>query len=196
MTEQRYRSDPVADESFDAGDTEALASRVALEYWERIRYFAARHLDDASAAEDVAQETMRVVIEALQKQKIRDVSAIGCFVFQTARNICLHAGRSRLRTANALARFSRDEATAESDNPVHALMGSEESERVRVALGAVVAEDQAILLLFFEEGLDADEVGQRLSISAGAARVRKHRALSRVEEALRRNDLKTSGTIG
>ena len=42
----------------------------------------------------------------------------------------------------------------------------------------------AILRLAFTEGLDAPSIGQQLDLTAGAVRVRRHRALRRLADIL------------
>ena len=60
-------------------------SELASRYWDRIRLFAARRVNDAAMAEDIAQETLRRVVEALPTVACRNTEAIAGFVFQTAR---------------------------------------------------------------------------------------------------------------
>ena len=53
-------------------------------------------------AEDVAQETLRRVLAALEAGRVANLEALPGFVFQTARHLCLH-GYPR-RTAPAFHR--------------------------------------------------------------------------------------------
>jgi RNA polymerase sigma-70 factor (ECF subfamily) len=55
---------------------------------------------------------------------------------------------------------------------------------VRECLGRLEAGDREVLALSYEQTLGAEEIGRRLGISAGAVRVRKHRALSRLAELM------------
>ncbi len=57
---------------------------------------------------------------------------------------------------------------------------SESDEAVRAILSGVSPEDQRVLRLAILGGLDGAALGRALDISAGAARVRLHRALNRL----------------
>lgn len=160
-----------------------IASEIAERFRTRICFFAARRLHDRSLAEDVAQETMRVVVQALQLQKIENLDALPAFVFQTARNICMHHARGERRRAQAMVRFLATHTDVAADDVLRSLISRERIDRVRAILASLDAHERHLLELFFVDGLDAETVGARLSISAGAARVRKHRLLARLAAA-------------
>ncbi len=86
--------------------TEAVERTLAQNYWERLRIFGMRRLGDPALAEDLAQETLRRVGEALRGGRLEDLAALPAFVFQTAANLCLHHYRSRGREERALARVA------------------------------------------------------------------------------------------
>lgn len=164
------------------------------QFSERIRYFALRRLSNRSQAEDIAQETMRIALEALQQGKVQNVNALPAFVFQTARHLCLHDARRERRESNAFAKLGGDDidtAPPVLDELVH----RERVEKLRRLMDALPEEDRALLRFFYVEGLDAARVGDRLSLSAVAARVRKHRLLARIAFLLQTgNDRPGAGT--
>ncbi len=160
--------------------TEAELSR---RFRDRLRLFAARRLDDPAAAEDVAQETLRRVVEALREERIEDLEALPAYVFQTARHVCQHRHRSAKRERRALGRLKR-EAGAPGGDPLAHLVDEERRRAVHRALGKLREPDRRLLRLFFYEGLDTRGVARRLKISRGATRVRKHRALKRLWDAM------------
>jgi DNA-directed RNA polymerase specialized sigma24 family protein len=49
---------------------------------------------DWTAAEDIAQETLKRGLEALRAGRIRNPDALGGYLFQTALRLCMHRGRS------------------------------------------------------------------------------------------------------
>lgn len=160
-------------------------SELAARYWDRIRLFATRRVGDAAMAEDIAQETLRRVIEAVRAGRVQNPDAIAGFVFQTAKHVCMHAHRSAGREARAMQRLV-DPSEAED---VHAdalaqLVSEERRMRVRGALATLAPDDRDLLRALYFEQLDTAEVATRLGISPGALRVRKHRALQRLAEAL------------
>lgn len=163
-------------------------SELNARFRERIRVFAARRLGEA-AAEDVAQETLRRVIEALRAARLRDPAALPAFVFQTARHVCQHRLRGAGREARALERLghgaAEDTEAATSPDALLALVRSEEIGRVRAALDRLAESDRLLLRLLFYDGLDAGEAARRFGLSGSALRVRKHRALRRLARLLR-----------
>jgi RNA polymerase sigma-70 factor, ECF subfamily len=174
-----------------SGGDEELESEIVGRFWGRVRLLAARFLRDAAAAEDVAQETMRRVVEALRVDRIQNRDALPGFVLQTARNICLHYSRSNRRQNVGLTRLTHGFAGSPAvENPLHNLLSRERVELLRTAIDRLDEADKQLLWLFFGEGLDASEVGRRLQLEPGAARVRKHRVLQKVMDFV-----ETSGNV-
>jgi RNA polymerase sigma factor (sigma-70 family) len=64
----------------------------------------------------------------------------------------------------------------------------ERNEAVHELLNMVSPEDARLLNMTFIQGWDATALGQSIGVSPGAARVRIHRALSRLREALRQSE--------
>jgi RNA polymerase sigma-70 factor (ECF subfamily) len=144
-----------------------------------------RRLGDAALAEDVAQETLRRVVDALRQDRVRDPAALPAFVFETARHVCQHHARSAGREARALARL-RQGSPDEGRWPdaLGALISAERRFAVRQALARLTTPERQLLSGFYYEQLAAEELAGRLGITAGAVRVRKHRALKRLGELL------------
>jgi RNA polymerase sigma-70 factor (ECF subfamily) len=176
---------------------DALATELNERFWLRLRVFAARRLRDRNVAEDVAQETIRRVLEALRDKRVENLDALPAFVFQTARNICLHHGRSAHRETGALRRFGSSQSlvTGEEEDPLSVLIDRSRREQVRGALETMRPEDRDLLRMLFLDALDTAEVARRLGIDSGALRVRKHRALQRLAGILG-NVSGRSGTEG
>ncbi len=165
---------------------EALAADLAERFWKRLCIFAVRRLRDRSAAEDIAQETLRRVLEALRHEKIDNLEALPAFVFQTARNVCLHHGRSARRQDSALLKFRAGmrATTGDEEDPLIGLIDEARREQVRDALGNLADDDRDLLLMLYVDGLKSSEIARRLGIDSGTLRVRKHRALRRLAEIL------------
>lgn len=163
-----------------------VAAELHERFWKRLAIFAARRLRDRSAGEDVAQETLRRVIEALRDNKIERLEALPAFVFQTARNICLHYGRSAKREESALTRFRGGLRTtsSEEEDPLVALVDASRRAEVQRALDHLDAGDRELLRLLYIDALSTTEIAGRLGIDAGTLRVRKHRALKRLAESI------------
>jgi RNA polymerase sigma-70 factor (ECF subfamily) len=150
----------------------------------RLRVFAARRLRDWSDAEDVAQETLERVLEALRAGRLRDPGALTSYLFQTASRVCLHRIRSAGREKRAYERLAPVGEEAAEESPLGALISAQERSSVFEALGKLGAEDQKVLELTFREDLDAAEIGRRLGLTAGTVCVRRHRAIRRLAKIL------------
>jgi RNA polymerase sigma-70 factor (ECF subfamily) len=180
---------PEADRPFlpeaaaDPGSPDAAEQALATRYWERIRLFAARRLGSVSAAEDVAQETLRRVTEALRAGKVRQHEALPGFVFQTALHICLQHHRSTDREARALTRVSGSDESPATD-ALAALISEERRAAVHRCLRSLRGEDRDLLRQLYFENHEPEAVARRLGVTPGALRVRKHRALQRLAELL------------
>jgi len=172
---------------------------LAVRFSERLRFFAARHLDDRVAAEDVAQETLRRVLEAVRANRIENIDALPGFVFQTARNLCMHWIRSTAREKSAFARFERESAdNGESPDALASLISSERIHAVKRAIDRLTADDKRLLAMIYYDDLDTEEIAHRLGINVSAVRVRKHRSLQRLAAELREsvgNELGAVGTL-
>jgi|SRR5579859_1904493 len=68
--------------------------------------------------------------------------------------------------------------------------GFETDEQVSALLSLVSAEDQQVLRLAFLEDFEREALGQRLGTTSGAARMRLHRALSRLRSAWHEQQMK------
>jgi RNA polymerase sigma-70 factor (ECF subfamily) len=154
-------------------------------FWERIRLFACRRLPTAVEGEDVAQETIRRVLEALRQGRLRAPEALPAFVFETARNVCRQRQRSAMREGRAFDRLRGWRAHTDSGvDPLADMMCDCEQAAVRAALGHLADDDRELLRMSYYHALDTAEVARRLGATPGAVRVRRYRALHRLRALL------------
>jgi RNA polymerase sigma-70 factor, ECF subfamily len=153
-------------------------------FHDRLRLFAARRLGDWAAAEDVAQETLRRALEAMQAGRIENPGALSGFLFQTALHICMHRGRSAGRERKALQRFGADDQGDGAQDPLAAIISAERRSSVREALGKLEPDERRLLEMTYREELDSEKIGRELGLTAGTVRVRRHRAIRRLAELL------------
>ena len=179
---KRYRNGPAAEATPVPEAWVGASDEVALvrQFRERLRLFALRRLRDSSAAEDVAQETLRRVVEACRAGRLENPSALPAFLFQTANHICLQHFRSSSREERALLRLGSEDAQNLEPHPLAALIGDERRTAVRQALGQLSTEDRNLLRMMYYEDMDTGVLAQQLGVTAGALRVRKHRVLARL----------------
>jgi RNA polymerase sigma-70 factor (ECF subfamily) len=76
------------------------------------------------------------------------------------------------------------EEASQAADPLTALIDGERRALVDAALRNLSEGDREILRLSYSEGLDAPTIGARLGLTAGAVRVRRHRAVARLTEIL------------
>lgn len=164
--------------------SESIAAGLHQNYWKRLVLFASRRVRDLAAAEDVAQETLRRVVVALDERRIENLDALPGFVFQTARNICMHHARSARREKGALLRFSREPRSGGND-PLHQIESAQRVEALRRAIELLDPDEQELLRILYVEGLSNQDAAKRLSLDPGTLRVRKHRLLKRLNEQVR-----------
>jgi RNA polymerase sigma-70 factor (ECF subfamily) len=151
----------------------------------RLRLFAARRLRDWQAAEDVAQETLGQVLEALRQGRVKNLDALPGYIFQTAVRICLHRMRSAGRERRALERFGTSSADASAgEGPLAKLISAEERSSVLHALTQLEPDDRRVLEMTFRDELGSEEIGRRLGLSPGAVCVRRHRAIRRLAKRM------------
>jgi RNA polymerase sigma-70 factor (ECF subfamily) len=188
LSAEDFAHDPVRDSDASVvpdpqSHPDELTAWLSDQYRERLRLFATRRLNDSAAAEDVAQETLRRVLEALRADRVRDRAAIAGFAFETARNVCLQHARGEERQVRALGRLA---SSPEADLPdvLTSLIGEERRRAVRAALAALPDNDRRVLILTYVELQDSEAIGRALGIAAGAVRVRRHRALKKLTECL------------
>ena len=180
MWSGRYRPpDPVPGGACAPSPADLEEFRVPL------RLFAARRLGNWSAAEDVAQEALRVGLEAIRAERIESTDALGGFLFSTAVNLCMHRGRSASREKRALERLaSPAEEPKTGDDPLDALLSSERQACVREALDRLEPDERQLLEMTYRDELSADAIGRRVGATPGTVRVRRHRALRRLAALL------------
>ncbi len=188
---ERYRNGPAAEATpvpeawAGASDEAALVRR----FRERLRLFAVRRLRDSAAAEDVAQETLRRVVEACRAGRLENPAALPAFVFQTANHICLQQYRSSSREGRALLRLGGEDPQNVDPHPLATLIGDERRAAVRDALDRLSTEDRGLLRMMYYEEMDTGSLARRLGVTPGALRVRKHRVLARLAALLNAREI-------
>jgi RNA polymerase sigma-70 factor (ECF subfamily) len=150
----------------------------------RLLIFGMRRLGNRADAEDMAQDALQRVAKALDENRLREPGALPGFVFQTARHVCQQWLRKRGRERRALASFGSGASEIDDSAPLTDLIDVERRRAVRLALQSLGAEDRQLLEQLYAHDADPEQVARGLGITAGALRVRRHRALKRLSEML------------
>ena len=153
----------------------------------RVLLYGRRHLRDAARAEDLAQEVMTKVLVRLRAGEVRETSKIGSFVLGTARNTAREMRRNAGRFAELTAAVERERASC-VEPPART-----DTTRLASALAELPERERSVLLLSFAEGLSAGEIGDTYSLKPGHVRVIRHRAIARLGDLLRVDELSEGG---
>lgn len=147
-----------------------------------LRVLALRKLGDPAAADEVAQETLVRVVEALRRGRLRCPDRLGSF----ARGVLRHVVADRFRGGRrrvALGAVGIDGTVAVQDDTLALLVSTEERQRVRAALARLSERDREVLRLCYYDGLTPSEAASHLGEPAPRIRKRKSRALDRLRDA-------------
>jgi RNA polymerase sigma factor (sigma-70 family) len=138
--------------------------------------FFRRLFGRAAAAEDLVQETFLRILK--YRRSFRPGGSFKAWLFAVARSAAKEQFRREARgQAPETAIRERIDPTP---LPLDRMETAEKLERLEEAIARLSADDREALLLARYEGLSHGELATVLDCSVGAARVRVHRALSRL----------------
>jgi len=158
----------------DGGAEEELATR----FHGRVRALAASWLDGSDVAQDIAQETILAVIQALRAGKLREPEKLPAFVLSTARNLV----NNRCRQVARAREVSEDPPATPGRDGFALAVAAERRTLVRTALARLNAVDRRILLFTLIENMTPREIAPLVGLNPGAVRARTTRAVRAVIE--------------
>ncbi len=145
----------------------------------RIRLYGLRHLRDSSAADDLVQQVLITVLEALRASRLRDPDRLTSFVLGTCRMTVLDLRRNRQRQDRLLEQFG-DDALAPVPSPVPCL----DQERLGYCVQKLKERERAVIVMtFYDEHTGAD-LARFLGISEANVRVIRHRAMDQLRDCM------------
>lgn len=183
-------SDAQVARSVAAGGPDAAEHEDALcrRFLNRARVYGLKHLRfDVTAAEDLAQEVIMIVLEALRAGKVQNLDRIDRFILGTCRNVAHSMRRRAQKTVDTSRRLSKelgDAVTAPWDFVV--------TRTVAECLARLTQRESRVLMLLIQEGATAHEVADALDTTPGNVRVIHHRAIARVRQCLERTSEATA----
>lgn len=130
---------------------------------------------DHDLAEDIVSETFVRVWHARDRL---DLTTVKAYLLAIARNLFLDERRRAARRTALV-----DEHVDPRPGPERAASSRGELEAVLAALQALPEVDRAAVLLRAEEGLSYEEIGALLGLTPIAARVKVHRARTKLNRA-------------
>lgn len=159
-----------------AADAEAeLYRRLAP----RVRLYGLRHLREAQAAADLAQEVLLMTIEKLRAGQVREPERLASYVLGMCRMVALDLKRTRVRQENLLTAFAHDVPGGEP-----AAEPRLDDARLLRCLGRLPERERSVLVMTFYGEHQAQDVAAELGLSEGNVRVIRHRALERLRRCV------------
>jgi RNA polymerase sigma-70 factor, ECF subfamily len=163
-----------------ADDAALCESELCRRFLNRARLYGLKHLRfDVTAAEDLAQQVMMVLLEALRSGKVEDLDRVDRFMLGTCRNVAHSMRRREARVEGTRRRLSVELAGAVT--PPWDLV---ESRRVEECLATLPPRESRLLFLLFQEGATAAEAAESLDTTPGNVRVIHHRAIARLRNCV------------
>ena len=162
-----------------AGDAGAEAE-FAGRFHARVRVLATARLHGSDAAQDIAQDAIVAVIEALRAGHVREIDKLPAFVLGTATNLI----NNHLRKQGRRRELGGDPPDPPGDEPSQAVLAAEYDALIRESLGRLKEVDRRILLLTLVEGLNPREIAPIVGLSAEMVRTHKSRAVKAVADEI------------
>ena len=160
-----------------AGHREAEAE-VCRRMGPRIRLYGLRHLRSAAAADDLVQQVLLKMIEALRAGRLRESDKLAPFVLGTCRMTVLDLRRRARRQEELLAEFAADLVPAQPPMP------QLDGEQLARCVQMLEERERTVVVLTFYDEQSAAEAAGFLGISAGNVRVIRHRAIQQLRACM------------
>lgn len=141
-----------------------------------VHALCSRLLDSPDAAEDAVQETFLRVLRSAARFQGR--ARVSTWIYRVARNACLDQLAAQSRSARREAAWVRESLGQDSPRT----QTDTRQTRLEAAFQRLPREAREVLVLARHLDLPYADVGRVLGCSAGAARVRVHRALRRLRD--------------
>ena len=160
-----------------------------------VLYLLRKELRDFALAEDLCNETFRIVLERLQRRPLEDPSKISSYLAQTARNLVIEHRRRGTRQLTVTGHQAAMEAIGDADlDPALILQSQSRAAAVRKVLQEIPrVRDREVLVRVYLYEQDKDQVCRELGISADHYKRVVHRARERfrtlIEQRHARADL-------
>jgi RNA polymerase sigma-70 factor, ECF subfamily len=161
-----------------AGNAREAEAEMCRRMAPRIRLYGLRHLRDLHAAEDLMQQVLIAVLEALRERRLREPEKLASFVLGTCRMTVLNQIRTARRQESLLATITPDLAAPAIHGPA-----INREQLARCVQGLKERERTVIVMTFYDEQTGADIAGL-LGVSEANLRVIRHRAIHQLRACM------------
>jgi RNA polymerase sigma-70 factor, ECF subfamily len=159
------------------GDSEAEAE-VCRRMGPRIRLYGLRHLRSASAADDLVQQVLLTVIEALRARRLRETDKLAPFVLGTCRMTVLDLRRTARRQEELLKEFGSMLV------PEQAHMPPLDGDRLTRCVQALKERERSVIVFTFFDEQTSATTASSLGLSEANVRVIRHRAIRQLRACM------------
>jgi RNA polymerase sigma-70 factor (ECF subfamily) len=157
-----------------AGTAEAEESELYRRVARRVRLYGLKHLRDAAAADDLAQQVLLLTIERLRAGDVRNPDEIGSFILGASRMQAGSMDRKTRRRERLTAAFHHPALAVDPDD------GAVDITAVSRCLQVLAERDRQVLVLTFYAEKTSAEIATDLGVTGTVVRVARHRALGRL----------------
>jgi RNA polymerase sigma-70 factor, ECF subfamily len=164
------------------GEARAAEAELVARFAPRIRLYGLRHLRDAEAARDLAQEVLVTTLESLRAGRVREPERLASFVLGTCRMTVANQRRGERRRMRLLA--EQGDVLVPAPEPEPGAASSLDGERLAECVGRLAPRERTVVALTFYAERSGEEIARELGTSAGNVRVLRHRVLARLHECL------------
>jgi RNA polymerase sigma-70 factor, ECF subfamily len=161
------------------GASDTAESELYRRFAPRVRLYGLRHLRDADAACDLAQQVLLLTIEKLRDGAVRDPEAIASFILGTSRRIA--AGLKRRERRREMLQGRMIDVPAFAPPAADAAL---DLDRIEACLGQLAERERVVVLMTFYAERTAADTARELGITEGNVRVIRHRAVARLRECV------------
>ena len=160
-----------------SGDSDAEAE-MCRRMGPRIRLYGLRHLRSPPAADDLVQQVLLKVLEALRAGRLRDADKLAPFVLGTCRMTVLDQRRSARRQERLLEAFGGVLVPEQEEMP------QLDGERLVRCVQALKERERSVVVMTFYDERTAAESGRALGLSEANVRVIRHRAIRQLRACM------------
>ena len=146
------------------GDREAEDDFVRR-YARGVRIIIRRACSDASACDDLAQDTLTIALEKIRTRSVRDPERLSGFVASLARNLVIEHGRHAKRNRHIAVEEAGDIRDATGDPLDHLLQAERDAIVRRVIRDLPTERDREILFRYYVDEQDKDEICAALGLT-------------------------------
>ena len=179
-----------------AGDRHA-EERVVELYGRGVAILLDRHTNGRPEAQDLFQDTFRLVLEKLRNGELREPAALPGFVVQIARSLAIEHYRKAARRKTETDSEAGAEAVAPHASPLGELLVREHASLVRRILEELANErDRQILLRFYIAEEDKDRIAADYDLTSLQFNRVLHRARQRYKELFLARHASAAALVG